>query len=197
MRQLLSGSIFFSWMAFALAITVGGLPQSGGSAGLISEMQRLLTEPAFLGLSSEMARGIITVMVAITLALMLWALMFSLTGGEDDYPERMTAEAAAFSWTLGVTGLWMLIAMSLGGTSALPALFAIHMVTLVSMLAAGGVEFAWEGRPVARTAKHAEERIARRLAAHMAQTSARLAERTQNGIAARRFALAKNEPGNS
>ncbi|TCD14485.1 hypothetical protein [Oricola cellulosilytica] len=197
MRQLLSGSIFFSWMAFALAVTVGGLPQTGASAGLLREMQRLLTEPAFLGLSSGMAQGVITVMVAVTLALMLWALMFSLTGGDDDYPERMTAEAAAFSWTLGVTGLWMLIAMAIGGTSALPALFVIYMVTLVSMLAAGGVEFAWEGRPVARNAKHAEERMARRLAAHMALSSARLAERTHKGSAPRKFALAESKPGNA
>ena len=169
MRRILLGSILLSWIMFMASVTVGGIGL--GKFGLLQEMQAVLMG---FSLSFEIARAILTGAVVAVLSVALWALMIAVSSDDDEHRDRVMSVGGAFAVMLLATSALMLFAVAVGAAQAVGMLFAIQMATLLSMLAAGGVEFAWEARPLVSVAQPEEDGVAARFARHLAVTSARL-----------------------
>ncbi|MFZ2101317.1 MAG: hypothetical protein WAU86_12210 [Oricola sp.] len=169
MRRILLGSILLSWIMFMASVTVGGIGL--GKTGLLQEMQAVLMG---MSLSFETARAILTGVVVAVLSVALWALMIAVSSDDAEHRDRVVSVGGAFAVMLLAASAWMLFAVAVGAGQAVGMLFAIQVATLLSMLAAGGVEFAWEARPVASVAQSEEDGLAARFARHLAVTSARL-----------------------
>jgi cytochrome bd-type quinol oxidase subunit 2 len=179
MRRFLLGSILFSWIAFLASVTVGGLGHGG--IGLLQELQRMLMEFPVFPMAFETARAILTGVVVATLSVTLWALMIAVTSSDNEHRERVMSVAAGFGLVLAVTSVWMIAAALSGAGEVAGMLFAIQVATLLSMFAAGGVEFAWEALLPASATETEEDGFAARFAKHLATSSARLAAMTQAG----------------
>lgn len=179
-RRLLSGSILASWIAFAIAVAAHGAGPQGSGHGLLRELQAMLMDPSMGALSAQVSGAVVMLVASATLAAMLWAMMFVVCTGRDDFRERMLALTIAFSWMLAIPAVATTVALVTGPGGALTDLFALHWATLLSMLVAGGVEFAWEGRPLASAPEDRNQLMARKLTSHMAVASARLAARTRD-----------------
>jgi hypothetical protein len=175
MQRLLTGSILFSWIALMMAAAAGTIWPAGDGSGLLRAILSTLTDPHSIGLAPSVARALITVLASITLAVMLWALMFAVSTGGKDASERRLSMVIAFGWALAMIAVATVVAMIGGSTAILPNLFAMQMASLLSMLAAGSVEYAGEARLLASAPENANALLAKRLTAHMATTSARLA----------------------
>lgn len=141
MRRIVSGSILFGWIAFLAGVVVRGMGL--GEHGLLQEMQFILMESPAFSLSLEAARAVITAVVVMALTIALWAMMFALATDRAERDERLMSLAAAFSFVLVVSAVAQLVAIIAGAPHVLAMLFAVQMATLLSMLAAGGVELAW------------------------------------------------------
>jgi hypothetical protein len=173
MRRLLHGGILLSWIAFTASVTVGGIGIS--KFGLLQELHFMLMS---LSLGFEAARAILTGVIVAALSLMLWATMIAVTSSNDEHRERVMALGIAFTSLLAVTAFWLIVSAFVGLGSAAAMLFAIQMATLVSMLAAGGVEFAWEVRPLASAPESEQENLADRVSRQLAASSASLSAMT-------------------
>lgn len=170
MRRLLHGSILISWIAFTASVSVGGLGLS--RFNLLQEMQFVLMA---LSLDYGAARAITTGVVVATLSAMLWTTMIAVTSAAYEHRERMMSFAVGFSSVLAVTALWQVAAAFAGLGGAASTLFAIQMATLMSMLAAGGVEFAWEVRSLTSVPESEADNLAERVSRQLAASSASLA----------------------
>jgi hypothetical protein len=176
MRRLLLGSILFSWIAFLAGVTMSGLPVGDARNALLGSMQAVLTEGPLFALTFEATRAVITATVTLTLSVILWSLMIAVTSDDNEYRERFYAVGAGIAWTLGVCAVWMVAALLNGASDAIANLFAIQAATLLAMLAAGGVEVAWEARSLASASEEEDDfGAARLITEHMATSSARLA----------------------
>ena len=142
MRRILTGSILLGWIAFLAGAVVRGT--GIGEHGLLYEMQMMLVDSPALSLSTELARGLLTGVIVLTLTAALWALMFALATGEEERRERVTALGAAFSVALVVCSILIFVSTVAGSAQAVGMLFSIQMATLFSLLAAFAVEIAWE-----------------------------------------------------
>lgn len=173
MRRLLHASIMFSWIAFMASVTVGGIGLA--PVGLLQEMQAALMALPFLSPGFEAARAILTGVVVATLAAALWTAMVVTTTDREEHGDRVLAIAGGFSFVLIVCALSMLVAALAGAGSASAMLLGIQLATLLSMLASGGVEYAWEARPLASASSLEADGLAERVTRHMAASRARLA----------------------
>lgn len=169
MRRLLHASILLSWIAFTASVTVGGLGISRFS--LLQEMQFVLMA---LPLEYGLARAILTGIVVATLSVMLWSLMISVTSSEDEHRERIWALGIGFSSVLAIAALWLIAAAFVGLGTTAAMMFAIQVATLLSMLAAGGVEFAWEVRSLASAPDNQVDALSDRVSRQLAASSASL-----------------------
>lgn len=173
MRRILLGSILFSWIAFLVAVVTRGWGAAGH--GLLYEMQAVLIDVPGLAGDFAVGRAILTAIIVVTLTAVLWALMIAVATDEEERRERVLSLGAAFAWVLLAAGFGMLAATFIGVPQAVPLFLAIKLSTLVTLLAAGGVELAWtttraESLPVIEPRDSAGH-----LARQMATFSARLA----------------------
>jgi cytochrome bd-type quinol oxidase subunit 2 len=142
MRRFLTGSILLGWIAFLAGALLRGT--GIGEQGLLYEMQLILVDSPAFSLTADLARGILTGVIVLTLTAALWALMFALATGEEERRERITTLGAAFSVVLVVCSILILVATVTGSPHVVGMLFSIQMATLFSLLAAVAVEMAWE-----------------------------------------------------
>ncbi|WP_370319422.1 hypothetical protein [Oricola sp.] len=142
MRRILTGSILFGWISFLAGALVRGT--GIGEQGLLYEMQLMLVDSTTFSLTAELARGILTAVIVLTLTAALWALMFSLATGEEERRERIKTLGAAFSFVLVACSILILLATVADSPHVVGMLFSIQMVTLFSLLSAVAVEMAWE-----------------------------------------------------
>jgi len=142
MCRILTGSILLGWIAFLAGAVVRGT--GVGEHGLLYEMQLMLVDSPAFSLSAELARGILTGVIVLTLTAALWALMFAFATGQEERRERVTALATAFSVTLLVCSILIFVATVAGSPQVVGMLFSIQMATLFSLLAAVAVELVWE-----------------------------------------------------
>jgi len=170
MRRILHGFILLSWIAFTASVTVGGLGFSQFS--LLQELQFVLMA---VPLGFETARAVLTGVIVATLAAMLWALMIAVTSAETEHRERVASVCAGFASVLAVTAAAMLAAAFTGLPTATAALFALQIATFLTMLAAGGVEFAWQARSMASAREQEADGFADRVSRQLAASSASLA----------------------
>lgn len=158
-----------------MAACACGLAISGPDSGLLRALLQMLTDPHAIGMAPGIARAVLTVLSAITLAVMLWALMFAVSTDGEDVRERRLTMVIAFGWTLLMIAFATLISAVDGRAMTVPNLFAMQMATLLSMLAAAGVEYGWEARLLASEPENENAVLAKRMTSRMAITSARLA----------------------
>lgn len=142
MRRILTGSILLGWIAFLAGVVVRGT--GAADHGLLYELQLMLVESPVFSLTTELARGILTGAIVLTLTAGLWALMFALATGESERRERVISLAAAFSVALLVCTILIFVATVAGAPQAVGMLFAIQLATLISLLGSVAVELAWE-----------------------------------------------------
>jgi len=142
MRRILTGSILLGWIAFLAAVVVRGT--SAAEHGLLYEMQLMLVDSPAFSLSTELARGILTGVIVLTLTAGLWALMFALATGESERRERVVSLAGAFSVALVICSILTFVATVAGAPQVVGMLFSIQLATLVSLLGSVAVELAWE-----------------------------------------------------
>lgn len=167
MRRILTGSILLGWIAFLAGAVVRGT--GIGEHGLLYEMQLMLVDSPAFSVSVELARGILTGVIVLTLTAALWALMFAFATGEDERRERITALGTAFAVTLLVCSILIFVATVAGSAQVVGMLFSIQMATLFSLLAAVAVEIAWELGLAGSPAEAAEnEAVQQRAALSMA-----------------------------
>jgi cytochrome bd-type quinol oxidase subunit 2 len=166
MRRILTGSILVGWIAFLAGVVARGTGVA--EHGLLYEMQLMLVESAAITLPIGIARGFLTGVIVLSLTAALWALMFALATDEKEQRERVMSLAAAFGCVLLVCAFMIVVATVAGAPQVVGMLLSIQMATLVSMLAAGGVEIAWQlqltGSPAASDEPDAAYRVARSMA---------------------------------
>jgi hypothetical protein len=170
MRRILHGFVLLSWIAFTASVTVSGLGFSRFS--LLQELQFVLMA---MPLGFEAARAVLTGVIVATLSAMLWATMIAVTSAANEHRERVMALGVGFSAVLAVSAVSMIAAAFTGLPTATATLFAVQMATLLSMLAAGGVEFAWEVRSPASAPEPEADGFADRVSRQLAASSASLA----------------------
>ena len=151
------------WIAFLAGALVRGT--GVGELGLLYEMQLMLVESPAFSLTAELARGILTGVIVLTLTAALWALMFALATGEEERRERITTLGAAFSVVLVVFSILILVATVAGSPHVVGMLFSTQMATLFSLLAAVAVEMAWELGLAGSTSEVAETEAGQQRAA--------------------------------
>lgn len=144
MRRILYFSLLFQWIGFLAVISAGGL--GTGDSGLLAASERLLTNPEGFALGQEWARMVITLIAVATLSVSLWAMILAVGDEAEARRDRILALAIAFSWTMIAGVLCMGGAVIGGAPELLLPLSAIQLSTLLTALAAGGVEFGLEGR---------------------------------------------------
>ena len=84
-RRILSGSILASWIVFAISAGAHGAGLEREGAGLLRAMQAMLMDPAFACLSAQASGAAVILVAAVTLAAMLWAAMFAICTGREDF----------------------------------------------------------------------------------------------------------------
>lgn len=178
MRRILIGSILASWLAILASVTIGGL--GIGDTGLLRELERVLMELPLVPLAFETARAILTGVVMSTLTIVLWAMMIAVTSGADERRDRIVAVAAGFAWVLVVTSVWMVVAAIAGAGGAIAMLLAIQVTTILTMLAAGAVEYAWDAR-LSESREEEPDSFSVRIARQLASSSAHLASIMPDG----------------
>lgn len=174
MRRIFVFSILFQWIAFLIAAAADGLGLSVSGYGLLADAQRVLTSPDMLGLDLVTARMLITFIVICTLSVALWALMLSATDAGEVRQDRLMALGIAFSWTMLAASICLGGALLVGAYGVVRVLAAVQAATLLSAVAAGGVEFAMESPVSAKARPEARHEDLPR-PAQMAVESARIA----------------------
>jgi hypothetical protein len=175
MRRILTGTVLFCWISILVSLAVTGFGTSETRIGLLTMMQLSLTEGPFLALSTDTARGIVTGAVVVTLSAILWSLMIAITSAASDFRERIVCMGSGFACTFALCTIWSVIAAMADNGALLATIAALQALTLLTMLAAGGIEFAWEARLPAASEDMTGEADARLAARQMALTSAKLA----------------------
>ncbi|GAB4352075.1 MAG: hypothetical protein Kow0026_09450 [Oricola sp.] len=122
-----------------------------------------------------MARTILTGVIVATLSIMLWSAMIAVTSDGAEHRERVASLGFGFSAVLAVTASWMIAAAFAGLGGVAVTLFAVQVATLLSMLAAGGVEYAWEVRSLASAPEPGTDTLSERVSRQLAASSASLA----------------------
>ncbi|QKV17991.1 hypothetical protein [Oricola thermophila] len=155
------------------SVTAGGI--GIGSTGLLWELHGALMNLPASPFGFETARAVLTGFVVAALSVALWALMMVVVAGENERRERFVAMAVGFGFVLVVVSVLQIVSALAGSGAASAMLFAIQAATLLSMLAAGGLEFAWEDRASASAAESETEALSERIGNQLAASRAGLA----------------------